>query len=323
MELGYLNDSVYLTVMWRSIKTCLLALLLASTLCSCSRPGAGSSVAVDTARNRSIEYTVAAPALDQPAPLILVSHGTGGHFSDHTWLIDSLVADGYIVAALNHPNDTRQDSSLQGLVRAWDRPADISFLLSHLIASSEWGNRIDPTKVGAVGFSSGGYTVIALAGASYEPELMKGYCASAHRGPDCDLAKGVVVDWTDAQINNRDARIRAVFAMAPALGPAITASSLQAIGMPVSIVAAEDDELVPPRYHAMRYAENISSAELVMLPKGGHFVFLECTFITSIVDFFMEDYNLCGKGIDVDRTDVQDGIKEMAGTFFNQALKNS
>ena len=131
--------------MWPSIRTCLLGLFLACTLCSCSRPGAGSSVAADTVRSRSIESTVAAPTLDQPAPLTIVSHGARGHYSDRNWLIESLMVDGYIVAALNHPNDTRQDSSLQGLMRVWDRPADISFLLSHLLASSEWGKRIDPT----------------------------------------------------------------------------------------------------------------------------------------------------------------------------------
>ena len=79
--------------------------------------------------------------------------------------------------------------------------------------------------------------------------------------------------------SHRDPRIRAVFAIAPALGPAVTAESLKAIAIPVAIVAGEQDSIVPIDASARYYAAEIPRAELTIFPGAvDHYTFLDvCT----------------------------------------------
>jgi hypothetical protein len=58
-----------------------------------------------------------------------------------------------------------------------------------------------------------------------------------------------------------------------------------------------------------------------MLPSGGHFVFLECLPATAIVDLFM-DYNLCGWGIDADRTQIHGHVSDAIVRFLAIGLPN-
>jgi predicted dienelactone hydrolase len=279
-------------------------------------------VIVDGSRHRVIEFTIRAPVTERPAPLIVISHGAGGHYSDHVWLVNAFLRAGWVVAALNHPHDTRKDGSPTGLIRVWDRPADVSFLLSHLLKDPEWRKRIDAQKVAVAGFSSGGYTAIALAGGIFDPVLMDRYCMSDNAGPDCQLSRGVAVDRADATLPFRDDRVKVAIAMAPAVGPGVTEDSLRGIEIPVLLIAAADDELVRPDLGAMRYARLIRTARLIVLPKGGHFVFLECGPVTALVDLFI-DYNLCGRGIDANRAEVQRRVGEAAITFAGRALSTT
>jgi predicted dienelactone hydrolase len=182
-----------------------------------------------------------------------------------------------------------------------------------------WSTRIDARQVAVAGFSSGGYTAIALAGGIFDPAQMDQYCESEDRGPDCELGRGVLVDRTNAMLNFRDNRIKAAIAMAPAVGPGVTEESLKAINIPVLVVAAVDDELVRPGLSAQRYADLIRGSELIVLPAGGHFVFLECGPVTAIVDLFI-DFNLCGRGIDVDRTQVQEQVSDATVRFLADSL---
>lgn len=109
--------------------------------------------------------------------------------------------------------------------------------------------------------------------------------------------------------------------MAPAVGPGMSAAGLAEIAMPTHIIAAEDDEILYPALHASHYAQHIQNAKFTLLPKGGHFVFLQsCSLAASIADWFLDQFNLCGKGIDVDRRAVQKDVTELAVEFFNEHL---
>ena len=77
----------------------------------------------------------------------------------------------------------------------------------------------------------------------------------------------------------RDNRVRAVFAMAPALGPVFLPESLERIDVPVAIVAGAADAIVPVGSSARFHAAHIPHAELTIFPGDvGHYVFLmDCT----------------------------------------------
>ncbi len=293
----------------------ILVLMAASIGCD-----ANVSTLVDAERDRKIDFKIWLPKTRQNAPLILISHGAKGHYSDHRWLVEKLVAAGYAVAALNHPADTRRDQSPEGVLRVWDRPPDVSSLITHILASPRWHSSIDPSRIAVVGFSSGGHTAISLAGGIYDPQLMYEYCLSDQRGPDCDLAEDVNVDFSNAGLNFQDKRISAVIALAPALGPGMSKQGLARISVPVLVMAAEDDELVTPEHHARHYGHSIPDAQLLMIPRGGHFVFLSCGLAGRVADYFIDEFDLCGRDADIDRESVQTTLAQVVVEFLDGQL---
>ena len=139
--------------------------------------------------------------------------------------------------------------------------------------------------------NSGGYTVLGLAGAIYNIDLMQAYCSSATyeivertvgwrdlaRNSDRVMQRLFAVDYSSASeiLHYKDPRWPLVlgrngcanglslysklmlgkhFAMAPAVGPGITvaAKSLQGIDQAVALIAAADDEVVNPQLGAVR-----------------------------------------------------------------------
>jgi len=58
-------------------------------------------------------------------------------------------------------------------------PLDISFLLDELtrLNPSQFDNQLDPNRVGAIGHSFGGYTVLATAGATVDFDWLQQQCA--------------------------------------------------------------------------------------------------------------------------------------------------
>ena len=93
-------------------------------------------------------------------------------------MAEALAARGYLVAALRHPGDNWQDQSLrtQRAEQYFDeRPRQVSRVIDTLLADPAWSPRIARdargARVGAVGHSAGGYTVIALAGGQKGSDL--------------------------------------------------------------------------------------------------------------------------------------------------------
>jgi predicted dienelactone hydrolase len=286
---------------------------------------AGEQVFQDKERDRNIRYKLWMPKSRSPVPLVVVSHGSEGEYPNHKWLISSLVENQYAVLALNHPKNTSRNRTKEGVIRVWDRPMDISRLLDYVLIQPETKARINADRIVAAGFSSGGYTVLALAGAIYNPEQMKAYCAGQSRGNDCDLAEEKLpdkIDYSAASNNYRDPRIKAVFAMAPAVGPAITQQSLEAINVPVYIMAAQNDEILEPTLHAQYYARHTPNAKLELLSDGGHFLFLQCSLTTRIADWFIKDFELCKEKGSQPRKTVWPSISSTAYDFFSASLND-
>lgn len=258
-------------------------------------------------------------------PLIVLSHGDGGGRLNLSWIAETLAGHGYIAAAVEHWGNTRRQHTPEAALRAWDRPLDARFALDELARHPSWGPRIDAGRIGAAGYSSGGYTALALAGARYEPLRMHRYCNGPDAGPDCALPRSAdlaSIDFSPAGSDYRDPRVRAAFAMAPALGPGMIEDSLRRIAVPVLIVAARDDEILPFAQHAARVAPAIPGATLEALPGGGHFVFMpRCTLAASVYTW-LSRYDVCGRRHpQVDRAAVHAGVERRALGFFGAALQ--
>jgi predicted dienelactone hydrolase len=128
--------------------------------------------------------------------------------------------------------------------------------------------------------------VLGLAGARTDLRAFRAFCTSPEADAVCHppemarIGRGAVTmtPATEASFarsgdSYRDPRVRAVFAMAPALGKAFDASSLATINIPVALIAGTSDLTVPPRTNAERVA-SIGHAPLTLLRGASHYSFL-------------------------------------------------
>lgn len=79
--------------------------------------------------------------------------------------------------------------------------------------------------------------------------------------------------------SQRDPRIKAVFAVAPAVGEVFSPETLAKISIPVEMVAGASDPVAPPAANARYLAAHIPGAKLTICPAGvAHYTFLDrCT----------------------------------------------
>jgi predicted dienelactone hydrolase len=269
-------------------------------------------------------------------PLILLSHGTGGSAMSIAWMGTALAAHGYIVAAVNHPgNNGLEAYTARGFSTWWERARDLSSVIDSMLADSTFGSRIDSKRIGAAGFSLGGYSMIEIAGGVTSPSAYLDFCKSPKadgicKSPpefpelveqfgklsnsDADFQKAL----SRAGSSFRDPRVRAVFAMAPALGPAFPAASLEKISIPVEIAAGANDQNVPIGSSAQYFAAHIPGAKLTIFPgEVGHYVFLD----TCTAQGHESRALLCNDAAGVDRDAIHAKTVELAFRFFAAHLQ--
>lgn len=235
----------------------------------------------------TVHVAIQAPPEARFKGLVVLSHGVGGAELAHTSLAEALARNGYMVAALRHPGDNWQDSALlqKGAAAYFtQRPQQISHVIDVLLQDPMWKDRIasdaQGPRIGALGHSAGGYTVLALAGGQVELSRIASHCAS-ERAADpifCGVGRNAGAPTGTAAAlllpSLRDPRVRAVVAMAPA-GVPFTAASLADIRVPTRIYEAEQDRFLVPRFHAEWVALNMPAAELRRIPDAWHFAFMD------------------------------------------------
>jgi predicted dienelactone hydrolase len=233
----------------------------------------------------SLNVAIGGKPVDKVKALILLSHGIGGTETGHSVLAQALARNGYLVAALRHPGDNWQDRSLmeKGTERYFDeRPRQASRVIDAILADPAWKARIasdsQGPRVGALGHSAGGYTVLALAGARPDLSRMRTHCqAEASEDPIfCSLGRSgeAAPPLPAATPPLKDARVRAIVAMAPT-GVLLTADSLAAVRAATMIYVADLDRFLVPRFHAEWVASNLPAPNLHRVPNAWHFAFMD------------------------------------------------
>lgn len=270
----------------------------------------------------------------QGYPLIVMSHGFGSAASQLAWLGAALARRGFVAAAVSHPGNSTDDvNTPEGFALRWERARDLSAAIDGVLADKTLGKIVDRTRIGAAGFSLGGYTVITLAGGRTDLDAFDSYCAGHIKAclPPLDVvpALGQVAAKmrADAQFRAdlrhagdayRDQRVRAVFAMAPAFGHSFVRGSLTSIAIPVRIVVGDGDDIAPAEVNASYFAQLIKGARLDTLRGGvGHFVFLDLP--TAKAKHDLPRYAVDPPG--VDRAAIHEQVAEMASAFFTEALR--
>ncbi|MEM8980728.1 MAG: alpha/beta fold hydrolase [Pseudomonadota bacterium] len=148
-------------------------------------------------------------------PLVLMSHGMFGNARNQAWLAQSLVAEGFVVAAVNHPGTTTFQRDPDDRRELWRRPQDISQTLDQLLADPTFAPLIDPDRIFMAGHSLGGWTAMTLAGARFEKAALDRFCASDDADLVCELFArwGIAASETDRaamESDLKDPRIKAI-----------------------------------------------------------------------------------------------------------------
>lgn len=261
-------------------------------------------------------------------PLILLSHGTGGGRLTLEWLAQALANSGCIVAAVDHYGNTYEYKIPLEFVKPWERPLDISFALTSLLNNAEVGPLIDQQKIGAIGFSFGGYTMIALAGAKLDFDQARNYYKTTGR-KELEIPEfpGLVKLLDDSTLIAdskhvpalKDKRIRAFFSISPALGFGfIRKDQVADIQGALYIVGSQSDSIAPVKTNARHYHQLISKSIYTELAgKVGHYVMLGEAIDAVKKEapiYFTDDSS-------VNRHAIHLQVDSLAVGFFRTALK--
>jgi len=274
-------------------------------------------------------------------PLVVLSHGNTSSALSLDWLGYYLASHGFVVAAVNHHGNTSAEAGgpiPQGFGAQWERARDLSVLIDRMLGDRVFGPHIDADRIVAAGHSSGGATVLELAGAVFDPDQIKTFCEShTVDDPNCNLPPVIqaqlsrfeALKKTDAVVQasvershlpHSDPRVKAVFAMAPALGVGDTDASLKSIRIPVYIVAGRADNVTPPATNAERIANLISTSTLTLLPgMVGHATFGSLCTPAGIKSPDWGSW-VCHDEEGVNRARVHEQTEELALPFFQSVL---
>jgi len=250
--------------------------------------------------------------------LIVVSHGAGGLAVNHRDLAMMLASQGYVVAAPTHPRGKGNDISG---VEVWvGRPKQISRVIDAVLQDGRLGSDIEGERIGVVGHSNGGYTALAVAGATPSVGAAVAHCQQHPDDAKFCTYGGASARQATREVGQipdlRDPRVRSIVLMAPNAAR-FTDAALAQVAVPVLVYAAENDDLTRVQYHGERLARTLPQAECVLVKGAGHFSF--------VASFPMALKIVAGEGArDPDGFD-RDALhavmnREIVG-FFNRTLR--
>ena len=230
------------------------------------------------ARPRPLELytqTVAedAPVRGEHLPLVVMSHGHGGSFAGHFDTAVALAESGFVAAAVTHDGDSWKNASRASHLE--DRPRQLKLLTDYMLRTWSAHDRLDAGRVGAFGFSAGGFTVLALAGGEPDLSTFTTHCRERPSFYDCRVLSEGAPDLRTRRDWAHDARIRAVVAASPAVGFAFGKAGLRNVKARVQLWRGEDDPILPHPFYAEAVRQALPAApETRVVPHMGHFEFL-------------------------------------------------
>jgi len=227
----------------------------------------------------------------QPAPVIVISHGAASDRSTFAYLAQHLASHGFAVAVLEHgDNAQRFRQFYAGLARPPEltelsqRPLDIRYLLDELQRWSEsdpaWSNRLNLQQVGVIGHSLGGYTALVLAGAKLDMARLRQNCrGSKPKNTTVNLSLLVQCEANTsppAMASLQDKRVKAVIAINPLTSSILGQRGMSQIQVPVMLVGSSADIFTPAVSEQIIPFTwlTVPDKYLVLVKRGTHFSML-------------------------------------------------
>ena len=256
-------------------------------------------------------------------PLVVLSHGSGGNAPNLAWLAASLADQGMIVIAANHPGTTSADSYPEQTLKMWQRPADQSALIDLAEAGLPNGIKADKARVGSVGFSLGGYTALATAGARISKDDYVSYCDEYAGKMDCSWFQNANIDFDTIdqakyEQSNRDPRVKVVVAIDPAVSQAYQADSLAAMSIPTQIINLGEEGKIPAAVRGETFINELPNAQIDFVKHANHFSFLgECTMKGPYLLKMVGEDPICSETGNRSRSDIHEELKGRITGFLH------
>jgi len=281
-----------------------------------------------------VAATFDAPPLPGLKPLVVLSHGNAGSALGHHDLAAFLAAHGFVVATIEHPRDNFHDTSGVGQAAVLvGRPIQVEATINALLADPQWKRLVDPTSIGVVGFSAGGYTSLLLVGAVPRFRRFIDYCRRYAEDALCaeaprmeaeakrqgrtleqlmDDLQGGLTRWGPPA----DPRVKAAFAMAP-LSLVFDEAGAGAIDRPVFLYYGDADRVLRPGENAARLAPLVPTLVGVKAVAGAdHWSFIPpCS-----PELAKNNPMICADSPGVSRAALHAKIQEDALSFFRATL---
>jgi predicted dienelactone hydrolase len=220
----------------------------------------------DTRRNRSFYVILYQPQQWQQGKtsVVVLSHGLASNPESMEDIAQHLASYGFVVAIPQHPgSDTLQAKALlEGYSREVfdlqefiNRPQDISFVIDELERrnQAEFGGRLDLENVGVGGHSFGGYTALAVAGATIDFDYLQTMCDRPYGGLNTSLLLQCrALDLPRENYNFRDPRVKAVIGANPVNSGIFGQKGLSEIKIPVLLISGNYDPATPAVFEQLR-----------------------------------------------------------------------
>jgi predicted dienelactone hydrolase len=218
------------------------------------------------------------PIAGHGLPLVVMSHGGGSWYGGHYDTALALARAGFVAAAISHTGDTYDDQSR--VLELWRRPAQLHRLVDYMLDEWSGHGQLDASRVGAFGFSNGGFTVLVAVGGVPDLSEIGRYCETH---PSHDLCQGLKQAGVDPHLGAnvpagawvRDLRIKAAVVAAPAFGFALAHPGLSDVRAPIQLWRAADDRHQPQPYYDEVVRANLPRPpEYHLVENAGHYDFL-------------------------------------------------
>ncbi|TVP64395.1 MAG: alpha/beta hydrolase [Leptolyngbya sp. LCM1.Bin17] len=214
---------------------------------------------VDDQRDRALSVDVVRPRSWRPgpAPVMVFSHGLSADpASRHRWA-SHLASHGIVVVLPQHPgSDSIHTANFRDGLRSdlfdsqdfIDRPLDISFVLDQLenLNATAFDGRLDLGQVGVGGHSFGGYTALAVAGATLDFDHLEAACDRRF----IHINVSLLLQCQALQLPRQDykfydPRVAAIFLVNPVNSSVFSPDSLATLDSPVLVLAGSHDPATP------------------------------------------------------------------------------
>jgi predicted dienelactone hydrolase len=221
--------------------------------------------------------------------LVVMSHGTEGSDLGHRNIAIALAQQGIIAAAPLHPRDNFKDNSGVGhRVVMEGRPLQVRAVIDALVSHDTWGTRIDPKRIGAFGFSLGGYTMLAVLGAQPDMMLVAEHCEAPNSDPFCLIAGSrdgalrahVAQEFASPLTGLADVRLCAASIVDPVAVPFSDAALTGISTRHVQVWRPEHENVLSAKAHASRVVgqlnlrENAEPTSQIVVTGAQHYSFL-------------------------------------------------